>query len=58
MTLIEAVKIIDYHQQWRLGKIQEMTYTPKQLAEALDVVLTRVKKDELDPVSQSTKREH
>lgn len=46
MTLIEAVQILDYHQQWRLGKVQDMFYTPKQLTKAINVVLKRIKEDE------------
>ncbi len=39
MKLNEAIEILEYHQRWRLGKIDEMKYTPKQLTKALDVVL-------------------
>lgn len=44
MNLKEAIEILDYHQSWRLGKIDEMKYDSKQITEALDVVLDEVKK--------------
>jgi hypothetical protein len=40
----EAIKIIEYHQKWRTGKKDEMIYEPKQLTEALDIVLSLAKK--------------
>ncbi len=43
MKLNEAIEILEYHQRWRLGKIDEMKYTPKQLTKALDVVLSEFK---------------
>jgi len=44
MELEEAIKILEYHQDWRLGNIEEMIYEPKQLTEALDFVLKYAKK--------------
>lgn len=43
MKLKTAIEILEYHQKWRLGQVDEMKYTPKQLTEALDVVLDKVK---------------
>lgn len=43
MKLNEAIEILEYHQRWRLGKIDEMKYVPKQLTKALDVVLSEFK---------------
>ena len=44
MNLKEAIEILDYHQYWRLGKIDEMIYEPKKITQALDIVLFEVKK--------------
>ena len=52
MELKTAIEILEYHQEWRLGKREDMIHEPKKLTEALDVVLNevklnRMKKDEL-----------
>lgn len=39
MTLTQAIEILTYHQEWRLGKVDEMPYSPRQLTEAIDTVL-------------------
>lgn len=44
MNLKEAIEILDYHQSWRLGKVDEMMFDPKQITKALDIVLEEVKK--------------
>jgi len=44
MTLKQAIEILDYHQEWRLGKRDDMIHEPKALTEALDMVLAEVKK--------------
>ena len=44
MELKTAIEILDYHQKWRLGKREDMIHTPKKLTEALDIVLSEVKK--------------
>ena len=44
MELKTAIEILEYHQEWRLGKREDMIYEPKKLTEALDVVLSEVKK--------------
>ncbi len=43
MSLDKAIKILEYHQQWRLGNEDIMKYKPKDITEALDVVLKTVK---------------
>jgi len=43
MELKTAIEILDYHQEWRLGKREDMIHEPKKLTEALDVVLSEVK---------------
>ncbi|MFT4526207.1 MAG: hypothetical protein ACI85F_002372 [Bacteroidia bacterium] len=45
MELKTAIEILDYHQEWRLGKRDDMIHEPKKLTEALDLVLSQVKKD-------------
>ncbi len=44
MELKTAIEILDYHQEWRLGKRDDMIHEPKKLTEALDIVLSEVKK--------------
>ena len=44
MKLETAIEILDYHQEWRLGKREDMIHEPKKLTEALDIVLCEVKK--------------
>ena len=39
MNIYEATEILTYHQQWRLGNEDEMKYTPKELTQAIDIVL-------------------
>jgi len=43
MKLKEAIEILTYHQKWRLGKVDEMKYTPKELTEAIDVAIMALK---------------
>lgn len=38
MDLSEAIKIVYHHQQWRLGRMDDMV-SPKDLTEALDEIL-------------------
>ena len=51
MELQTAIEILEYHQEWRLGKRDAMTPEPKKLTEALDIVLSEVKKIRLGGVS-------
>ena len=51
MELKTAIEILEYHQEWRLGKREDMIHEPKKLTEALDIVLNEVKKYHLDDVS-------
>ena len=44
MELKTAIEILEYHQEWRLGKREDMIHEPKKLTEALDIVLKEVKK--------------
>tara|TARA_R110002050_G_C8697104_1_gene494403 strand:+ start:376 stop:645 length:270 start_codon:yes stop_codon:yes gene_type:complete len=44
MELKTAIEILDYHQEWRIGKREDMIHEPKKLTEALDIVLSEVKK--------------
>ena len=51
MQLKTAIEILDYHQEWRLGKREDMIHEPKKLTEALDIVLSEVKKLPIHNVS-------
>lgn len=44
MELKTAIEILEYHQEWRLGKREDMIHEPKKLTEALEIVLNEVKK--------------
>ncbi len=44
MELKTAIEILEYHQEWRLGKRDDMIHEPKALTEALDVIIKEVKK--------------
>ena len=44
MELKTAIEILEYHQEWRLGKREDMIHEPKKWTEALDIVLNEVKK--------------
>jgi hypothetical protein len=44
MELKTAIEILEYHQEWRLGKREDMIHTPKKLTEAIDIILSEVKK--------------
>ena len=51
MELQTAIEILEYHQEWRLGKREDMIHEPKKLTEALDIVLSEVKKLPIHNVS-------
>ena len=51
MELQTAIEILEYHQEWRLGKRDDMIHEPKKLTEAFDIVLSEVKKNRLGGVS-------
>ena len=44
MELKTAIEILEYHQEWRLGKREDMIHEPQKLTQALDIVLNEVKK--------------
>lgn len=44
MELETAIEILEYHQEWRLGKRQDMVHEPRKLTEALDVILRDIKR--------------
>jgi hypothetical protein len=44
MELKTAIEILEYHQEWRLGKREDMIHEPKKLTEALDIILLELKK--------------
>lgn len=45
MGLKTTIEILDYHQQWRLGKRDDMIHEPKKLTQAIDIILREVKRD-------------
>lgn len=51
MELQTAIEILEYHQEWRLGKREDMVHEPKKLTEALDVVLNEVNKFRLGTIN-------
>jgi hypothetical protein len=53
MEIQTAIEILEYHQEWRLGKREDMIHEPKKLTEALDIVLSEVKKFRLGAVIES-----
>lgn len=50
MELQTAIEILEYHQEWRLGKREDIIHEPKKLTEALDIVLSDVKNFRLGAV--------
>ena len=44
MELKTAIEILDYHQKWRLGKRENMIHDPKKITQALDIVLSEIKR--------------
>ena len=54
MELKTAIEILEYHQEWRLGKREDMIHEPKKLTEAIDIVLSEIKKNRLSDVQEPT----
>lgn len=52
MTLKQATEIVQQYQYWRLGKIDEILYTPSAITEALDMLIDNSK----IPVTHSVER--
>ena len=44
INLENAIKILETHNHWRRGNIDEVNYTVKELGEAIDLILKVVKK--------------
>jgi len=53
MELKTAIEILEYHQESRQGKRDDMIHEPSKLTEALDTVLQQVKKCDLADVGGS-----
>ena len=51
MEIKTAIEILEYHQEWRLGKREDMIHEPKKITQALDIVLSEVKKLPIHNVS-------
>ena len=43
MELKTAIEILEYHNEWRLGKREDMIHEPEKVAQALDIVINEVK---------------
>ncbi len=43
MELKTAIEILEYHQEWRLGKREDMIHEPKKLTQALEIEVNKVK---------------
>lgn len=50
MDLIEAIEVLEYHQDWRLGRVDEMIYKPSEITQALDILLTSAKSKQVHSV--------
>ena len=48
MELKTAIEILEYHQEWRLGKREDMIHKPKKLTEAIEIILIAVKKMQIN----------
>jgi len=57
MELKTAIEILEYHQEWRQGKRDDMIHEPSKLTEALDIVLQQVKNCDLADVRLSLPHE-
>ena len=53
MELQTAIEILEYHQEWSLGQREDMIHSPKKLTEALDIIISEVKKIRLGAVIES-----
>lgn len=39
MTIKQAIEILKWHQEWRIGKIEEMPFTTKEITQAINTIL-------------------
>lgn len=46
MELKTAIEILEYHQEWRQGKRDDMIHEPSKLTEALDIVLQLITEEQ------------
>lgn len=46
MKFLTALKILEYHQQWRCGKLNNMIYQPSELTEAINILIASAKTNE------------
>ena len=58
MTLQQAIKTLELHQQWRLGLRDDFYPKLKEITEALDIVLNEVKKPCVHPYASVTGEDH
>jgi hypothetical protein len=45
MTLTEAAAILDRHNAWRRGEMAYGSVTAKEIGQAIDIVVAKIKKD-------------
>jgi hypothetical protein len=43
MKIKKAIKILEYHNQWRRGKTDDPKYTPRQIGKAIDTMINFLK---------------
>jgi len=39
MTLEKAIEILTYHNKWRRGDVDDPVYSPKEIGEAIDIIV-------------------
>jgi hypothetical protein len=44
MKIEQAVQILEEHQKWRKGIIDDTSYSSKELSEAIDIIIKYYKK--------------
>lgn len=44
MTVKNAIKILEYHNKWRVGKVDDPIYTPREITEAMKTIIRYTKK--------------
>jgi hypothetical protein len=53
MDIQTAIEILEHHQEWRLGKREDMIHDPKKLTEAMEIVIGVLKKNYIDAYYRS-----
>jgi len=58
MTLQQAIKTLELHQEYRKGILDEMPFPPREITEALNIVLNEVKQPCIHPYFSVIGEEH